>query len=37
MTGLNEFFEAEPEEEYVDVMDVMDDCEDIDDDLFGEF
>ena len=37
MTGLNEFFEAESEEEYVDVMDVMDDCEDIDDDLFGEF
>ena len=37
MTGLNEFFEVEPEEEYVDVMDVMDDCEDIDDDLFGEF
>ena len=37
MTGLNEFFEAESEEEYVDVMDMMEDGEDIDDDLFGEF
>ena len=38
MTGLNEFFAAEEdEEEYVDVMDMMDDNDDIDDDLFGEF
>ena len=38
MTGLNEFFATEPEEEYVDAMDMMDDhSDDIDDDLFGEF
>ena len=38
LTGLNEIFATEPEEEYVDVMDMMDDhSDDIDDDLFGGF
>ena len=36
MTGLNEFFATEPEEEYVDAMDMMDDSDDFDEDLFSD-
>ena len=37
MTGLNEFFNVEEdEEEYVDVMDMMDDADDFDEDLFSD-
>ena len=37
MTGLNEFFAVEEtEEEYIDAMDMMDDSDDFDEDLFSD-